>query len=210
MGEERAASHVQVGVWMQAGQRKQVVLSLKALLIPQLDPSNVHAYFNRGISHEKRGDQRAAIDDFTACIRLDPCNAVAFYNRCVLESRCMRPGMWPNAGLSHVAVVRQFAEGGGQVPPSLSALSCTCKRPARVCHLLAGLPATMRSASLTRQVGRQLACVQSRPGAPVPLQGTAAQLMHLLLVTCFAITAVCGRRLLQAVVDYRRALDAEK
>lgn len=122
MGEERVENHVQVGVWMQAGQRKQVVLSLKALLIPQLDPSNVHAYFNRGISHEKRGDQRAAIDDFTACIRLDPCNAVAFYNRCVLESRCMRPGMWPNAGLSDEAVV-WHAEGGGQVPPSLPALS---------------------------------------------------------------------------------------
>ncbi len=54
------------------------------LLLPsslQLDPGNVHALFNRGISHEKRGDQRAAINDFTACIRLDPCNAVAYYNR---------------------------------------------------------------------------------------------------------------------------------
>ena len=49
----------------------------------QLDPGNVHAFFNRGISHEKRGDQRAAITDASACIRLDPGNAVAFYNRCV-------------------------------------------------------------------------------------------------------------------------------
>lgn len=47
----------------------------------QLDPGNVHALFNRGISHEKRGDQRAAIADFSACISLDPGNAVAYYNR---------------------------------------------------------------------------------------------------------------------------------
>lgn len=65
----------------------------------------------------------------------------------------------------------------------------------------------MRLASLTRQVDRQLACVQSRPGAAHNV--TAAQRMLWLLVTCFA-TAICGRLLLQAVVDYRRALDAEK
>ena len=41
----------------------------------------MHAFFNRGISHEKRGSHAAAVDDFTACIRLDPTNAVAFYNR---------------------------------------------------------------------------------------------------------------------------------
>lgn len=47
----------------------------------QLDPSNVHAFFNRGISHEKLGALTAAVDDFSACIRLDPGNAVAYYNR---------------------------------------------------------------------------------------------------------------------------------
>jgi tetratricopeptide (TPR) repeat protein len=47
----------------------------------QLDPSNVHAYFNRGISNDKRGSHAAAVDDFSACIKLDPGNAVAYYNR---------------------------------------------------------------------------------------------------------------------------------
>lgn len=61
-----------------------ISLAPAALLLPcplQLDPGNVHALFNRGISHEKRGDQRAAIADFSACISLDPGNAVAYYNR---------------------------------------------------------------------------------------------------------------------------------
>lgn len=41
----------------------------------------MHAFFNRGISHDKRGDPAAAIADFSACIRLDPANSVALYNR---------------------------------------------------------------------------------------------------------------------------------
>ncbi len=47
----------------------------------QLDPHNVHAFFNRGISHDKLGDPAAAVEDFSSCIALDPGNAVAFYNR---------------------------------------------------------------------------------------------------------------------------------
>jgi tetratricopeptide (TPR) repeat protein len=46
-----------------------------------VDPANTHAYFNRGISHDKRGDPAAAVRDFSACIRLDPGHAVALYNR---------------------------------------------------------------------------------------------------------------------------------
>lgn len=48
---------------------------------PQLDPGNVHAHFNRGISHDKAGDHAAAVADFSACLSLDPLNSVAYYNR---------------------------------------------------------------------------------------------------------------------------------
>lgn len=41
----------------------------------------MHAFFNRGISHDKLGDPAAAVEDFSACIALDPGNAVAYYNR---------------------------------------------------------------------------------------------------------------------------------
>ena len=47
----------------------------------QLDASNVHAHFNRAITHDKIGMRQAAIDDFTRCLALDPTNAGAYYNR---------------------------------------------------------------------------------------------------------------------------------
>ena len=36
-----------------------------------LDPTNAHAYHNRGISHDKSGAFHAAIEDFNEVLRLD-------------------------------------------------------------------------------------------------------------------------------------------
>ena len=47
----------------------------------RLDPSNCHAYHNRGISYDKKGDFERAISDFTKVLELDKDNAHAYFNR---------------------------------------------------------------------------------------------------------------------------------
>ena len=46
-----------------------------------LDPANAHAFHNRGISYDKKGQYEAAIADFTRVLELDATNANAFFNR---------------------------------------------------------------------------------------------------------------------------------
>lgn len=46
-----------------------------------LDPNNVHAFHNRGISYDKLGHFEAAIEDFNRVLQLEPNNSVAFFNR---------------------------------------------------------------------------------------------------------------------------------
>lgn len=46
-----------------------------------LDPANVHAYHNRGISFDKLGHFEAAIEDFNQVLQLEPNNSVAYFNR---------------------------------------------------------------------------------------------------------------------------------
>ena len=45
-----------------------------------LDPSNSHAYHNRGISYDKNGDFQNAILDFQHVLKLDANNANAWFN----------------------------------------------------------------------------------------------------------------------------------
>lgn len=47
----------------------------------RLDPKNCHAYHNRGISYDKKGDFEKAIADFTKVLKLDKNNAHAYFNR---------------------------------------------------------------------------------------------------------------------------------
>ena len=54
------------------------VLDLQALTI---DPKNAYAHYNRGISHDKRGDFNRAVRDFTRAIDLLPSNADFYHNR---------------------------------------------------------------------------------------------------------------------------------
>jgi len=46
-----------------------------------LDPTNAHAYHNRGISYDKQGLYEAAIADFSRVLELDATNANALFNR---------------------------------------------------------------------------------------------------------------------------------
>lgn len=46
-----------------------------------LDPVNTHAFHNRGISYDKKGEYELAIRDFSTVIDIDPSNANAFFNR---------------------------------------------------------------------------------------------------------------------------------
>lgn len=46
-----------------------------------LDPTNAHAYHNRGISHDKSGAYESAVADFSKVLELDASNANALFNR---------------------------------------------------------------------------------------------------------------------------------
>ena len=46
-----------------------------------MDPTNAHAYHNRGISYDKKGQYESAIADFTKVLELDANNANAYFNR---------------------------------------------------------------------------------------------------------------------------------
>ena len=53
----------------------------------QIDDGNIHAIHNRGISYERTGRYREAIEDFTAVTILDRENANAYFNRgCCYDS----------------------------------------------------------------------------------------------------------------------------
>jgi tetratricopeptide (TPR) repeat protein len=47
----------------------------------RLDPNYATAFFNRGLSYERKEEHKLAIDDYTEAIRLDPGYARAFCNR---------------------------------------------------------------------------------------------------------------------------------
>lgn len=61
------------------GRYKEAIADYDAVV--SLDPNNVHAYHNRGISYDKLGHFEAAIDDFNRVIQLEPANSVAYFNR---------------------------------------------------------------------------------------------------------------------------------
>ena len=53
----------------------------------KLDPGNIHALHNRGISYERLSKYQLAIKDFEQVIRIDPTNANAYFNRgCCYDS----------------------------------------------------------------------------------------------------------------------------
>lgn len=47
----------------------------------EMDPKNAYAYYNRGISHDKKGDYNIAIKDFIRAIELDPTKADFYHNK---------------------------------------------------------------------------------------------------------------------------------
>ena len=47
----------------------------------EIDPKDAAAYFNRGGSHSKLGDNEQAIEDYTRAIEIDPKYAAAYNNR---------------------------------------------------------------------------------------------------------------------------------
>lgn len=61
------------------GRYKEAIADYDAVIA--LDPNNVHAYHNRGISFDKLGHFEAAIEDFNRVLQLEPTNSVAYFNR---------------------------------------------------------------------------------------------------------------------------------
>lgn len=61
------------------GRYKEAIADYDAVVA--LDPNNVHAYHNRGISYDKLGHFEAAIQDFNQVLQLEPNNSVAYFNR---------------------------------------------------------------------------------------------------------------------------------
>ncbi len=59
------------------GRYKEAIQDYNAVL--QLDPANVHAYHNRGISHDKLGQYEEAVQDFDqarAQLPVPPCGCL--------------------------------------------------------------------------------------------------------------------------------------
>jgi len=53
----------------------------------ELDPNNVDAYGNRGITYRHLKQYERAIEDYTKVIELDPNSAIAYYNRGITYRR---------------------------------------------------------------------------------------------------------------------------
>jgi Flp pilus assembly protein TadD len=49
-----------------------------------LNPKDATAYYNRGVSYGRTGEQEKAMSDFTMAIKLRPKYAKAYYNRGVI------------------------------------------------------------------------------------------------------------------------------
>lgn len=47
----------------------------------ELDPNNPFAFYNRGISYDRKGDFKQAIDSFSKAIEMDPQKADFYHNR---------------------------------------------------------------------------------------------------------------------------------
>lgn len=47
----------------------------------ELEPNNSFAFYNRGITRERRGDLAGAVADFSVAIQLDPSSADNYHNR---------------------------------------------------------------------------------------------------------------------------------
>ena len=47
----------------------------------EVDPDSSYAYYNRGITKDRKGDYNGAVQDFSAAIRLEPHNADFYHNR---------------------------------------------------------------------------------------------------------------------------------
>ncbi len=61
----------------------------------QLNPNNVAAIYQRGVSLYQRRQKQTAIDDFTQAIQIDPKYADAYYQRAVVQYELSnKQGRW--------------------------------------------------------------------------------------------------------------------
>ena len=66
-------------IYFRNGDYDRAIADLSAFI--QLNPNNVRALNDRGLSYEKKGEYDKAIADYSEVIRLDKGSALSYFNR---------------------------------------------------------------------------------------------------------------------------------